>query len=538
MENPKATKDVALTYALLTLVMRAISAQLDVFTLWFGRRCYERSRGEMTMMVYEKALSRKNIVVLEEKTTATNGSNGSTPGSNGHANGIKHEKNSKYAKFFQRFWKKSAPSKPDTKPPATMGKILNLIRGDVYEVAQRFWEIDYLVKRPLGLILGVTLIWKLLGPSCFVGAAFVLLAQFLNAFITRALLQWERRRRIAKDKRLDITSQFVEALRHLRWYGWQQHWLKQIMTARQYELNLWVVTQLWGRLIQLSNSLGSQLFPVFAFFAYTWLTDHNLSIDIIFPALQLFGKLDSSLREIPGLITDLLNAYVAVQRLEDFMAETDREKHDTDESIEPSSIELIDCDFAWPGNTSPVLRNLNLTFSTGISVIYGVVGGGKTALLQALLGELDKTSGTSRIPDEMMGYCAQTPWLQSMNIRDNILFSAPYDEERYYQVLDACSLLPDFAEFKHGDLSYIGENGIGLSGGQRARVALARAVYSKASILLLDDPLSALDFTTATRIVRKCFNGSLMKRRTVVLVTHRGELIGMYYSVSHSSVFL
>lgn len=94
-----------------------------------------------------------------------------------------------------------------------MGKVLNLIRGDVYEVAQRFWEIESLVERPLGLIFGVVLIWILLGPSCFVGIITILIAQVVNAFITRVLLQWERKRRTATDKRLNVTSTFVESLR-------------------------------------------------------------------------------------------------------------------------------------------------------------------------------------------------------------------------------------------------------------------------------------------------------------------------------------
>ncbi|KAJ9630929.1 hypothetical protein H2203_001457 [Taxawa tesnikishii (nom. ined.)] len=113
-----------------------------------------------------------------------------------------------------------------------------------------------------------------------------------------------------------------------------------------------------------------------------------------------------------------------------------------------------------------------------------------------------------------------------MSIRENILFSSPYEDARYKQTLDACALTADLASFKHGDLSSIGENGIGLSGGQKARVALARAVYSRANILLLDDPLSALDQQTAEWIVAKCLRGKLLQGRTVILVTHRTDLCG------------
>ena len=111
-----------------------------------------------------------------------------------------------------------------------------------------------------------------------------------------------------------------------------------------------------------------------------------------------------------------------------------------------------------------------------------------------------------------------------MSIRENILFNQPYDSARYKETLDASALLPDLASFEHGDLSAIGENGIGLSGGQKARVALARAIYSHASILLLDDPISALDQQTAEWIVKRCFTGKLVEGRTIVLVTHRVDL--------------
>jgi len=111
-----------------------------------------------------------------------------------------------------------------------------------------------------------------------------------------------------------------------------------------------------------------------------------------------------------------------------------------------------------------------------------------------------------------------------MTIRDNILFGSPYDDARYKQTLEACALTTDLASFEHGDLSPIGENGIGLSGGQKARTALARAVYSRADTLLLDDPLSALDQQTAEHIVRKCLRGHLLKGRTIILATHRVDL--------------
>jgi ABC-type multidrug transport system fused ATPase/permease subunit len=374
------------------------------------------------------------------------------------------------------------------------------------------------------MILSLCLVWNLLGPSCLLGVAVVLVAQVLNAFFARILIKKERSRRKATDAKLQQVSAYVEAIRHLRWYGWHPVWLERILEARQAELNLKIVTSLWNAAIRFINIFGSGLLPVAAFYGFTALAGHELRIDIAFPAIQLFNMLQSDLKEIPDLITVLLNASVAVGRLESFMQEPNKTADDSSASTSDGILELRNATFAWPGLSKEVLRDLTLSFPPGLNVVFGQVAAGKSALLQALLGELDLHNGELLKPDAPIGYCAQTPWLQSMSIRDNILFSSPYDEMRYKQTLEACALTADLANFKHGDLSNIGENGIGLSGGQKARVALARAVYSQAKILLLDDPLSALDQQTAEQIVAKCFNGELVKGRTVVLVTHRTDL--------------
>ncbi len=391
----------------------------------------------------------------------------------------------------------------------------------------RFWEFPSLVTKPLGLVLSVVLIWRLIGWPCLIGVLTVIVAQLVNALITRMMLRWERKRRTATDSRLQKTNQFVEAIRHLRWYGWQNYWRDQIMESRQQELRYLMIARIWGIMISFTNTFASGMFPVVAFYAYTALAGQPLRIEIAFPALQLFSMLENSLRDIPGLITVLLNAYIAVGRIEDFMSEPDKmDKMDKKVPLISSETKfaLHNASFAWPGTSRTVLQDINLRFPVGLTVICGKVAAGKTALLQALLGELDRLGGEVIRPDEMIGYCAQSPWLQSMSIRENILFSSPYEEPRYKQVLNDCALSQDLASFKHGDMSNIGENGIGLSGGQRARVALARAVYSQAQILLLDDPLSALDHQTAEMIMRKCFGGSLLKNRMVILVTHRTEL--------------
>jgi ABC-type multidrug transport system fused ATPase/permease subunit len=528
----KRPSSVTITYAVLTVALRLLAAQLAVFNLWYQRRSYERSRGELITMLYEKTLNRKIMgAKQDEKEEHTNGrtdavnGNGLDGGSEESSEIIKDKSKS----WFQRtvallqsaFARK--PKKEEERSAASMGKILNLMRNDVYEIAQRFWDFSDILTQPAGAIFATLLIWRMLGWACLFGVIALAASQLINIVIARFQVYFEKKRRVATDEKLQKTTQFIESIRHLRWYGWQDSWLKGILESRQNELHLRVIQIIFSTSLAFMLRFGSGLFPAVAFYAYTRWEGKQLDVAIIFPAIDLFNLLEGYLRALPELVTTLLNAYVAMGRIEEFMAEPDKEQADV---VPEGSADLAlhNASFAWPGVEQNVLENITMSFPLGLTVIYGEVAAGKTALLQALLGELDKREGEFIQPDQVMGYCAQTPWLQSMNIRENILFSQPYEEARYKQVLEACALLPDMAEFKHGDLSNIGENGIGLSGGQKARVALARAVYSSAKILLLDDPLSALDHQTAEYIADKLLAGPLLAGRTTILVTHRTEL--------------
>ncbi|KAK6954305.1 hypothetical protein Daesc_004272 [Daldinia eschscholtzii] len=536
IEKGLAHRDESFFYALAILAVRLVACQSGVFLLWYSRRAYERSRGELLTAVYAKTLARKSFGLRTDLGEApqNDGVEGVIddsvddsiePGEETPLLGTK-PKTTRLARLlaFLKFRRTKDQGNAETKPdqPATMGKILNLMRNDVYEVAQRFWEFPSIVTKPLQLIFSLVLIWQLLGWPCLLGLAWAVALQILNAACVRSLIKVEKTRRVATDVRLQATTQFVEAIRPLRWYDWQSKWLGNVMEARAKELHYRIITSLWNIGVGASNLAASALFPVFTFFAVTYIAGRPLPVDVAFPALQLFTMLESSLKELPNLITVLLNAAIAIGRLETFMNEPDKEEGDYSDAN--TEIEFRDASFAWPTNGRLVLKDLNLRFPAGLTLIYGKVGSGKTALLDAILGELDQVKGDATLPNEMVGYCAQSPWLQNMSIQDNILFNFPMDKARYNEVLDACELMPDLANFAHGDKSNIGENGIGLSGGQKARVALARAVYCRSRILLLDDPLAALDHHTAESIVRKLFRGSLLKDRTVVLVTHRVDL--------------
>lgn len=537
---------VTFVYASLSLLAKLVNAQSAVVNMWFSRRAYERSRGEMITMIYAKALRRKDFtfpstfeaekpVDADSDTSPTLTSDES--GGDGDSSEItKPTILARIVAWFRTRKYDKLPLHPTPQlpasGPASKGKILNLMRNDVYEISQRFWEFESLLTKPLGFMLSIILLWRILGPASLSGILVLLAGQIINVFLLRTFVSLQKLRRGLTDAKLQLTSQFVEAVRHLRWYAWHNAWLARIFESRQAELSKMVLGNVLINAYSFVNNLTGYMFPLLGFMTYTLINRKPLTVDIAFPALDLFTTLQNNLRDLPNLVTILLNAKVAMDRIEDFMAEPDQEGSDQDAVRPPGKLEIVvkDASFSWPGCDKPTLQNVSMVCKPGLSLVCGKVGIGKTALLHAILGELDQLSGERRVPTETIGYSAQSPWLQNMSIRENILFCAEYDQARYLQVLDACCLLPDLANFRAGDLSFIGENGVGLSGGQKARVALARAIYCRARILLLDDPIAALDHQTSETILRKLFSKSspLMDGRLVVLVTHRVHLVTRY----------
>lgn len=166
-----------------------------------------------------------------------------------------------------------------------------------------------------------------------------------------------------------------------------------------------------------------------------------------------------------------------------------------------------------------LLRDINFELGPGsLTAVIGRAGAGKSTVLRAILGEIPIVKG-SIDANGTIGFVSQTSWLFSGTVRENILFGLPLYQERYDKVIHACALIEDFKLLPHGDQTFIGERGLSLSGGQRARVSLARAVYHDCDIYLLDDPLSAVDAKVGRHIFEECITG-LLSNRLRLLVTH------------------
>ncbi|CAF3726371.1 unnamed protein product [Rotaria sp. Silwood1] len=287
------------------------------------------------------------------------------------------------------------------------------------------------------------------------------------------------------------------------------------------------------------------IMPLVGFSAYAgaWFTGSQLKAVDIFITLAFYTHMRVPIMyALPLAIEKLSDLRLAWQRIDTFirltMKEEERTLHtsDNDNYQQKGAIMMRNASFSWDGHDD-CLSSLNIDIEPGTFVgIAGVVGSGKSSLFAAILGEMIRTKGEINTNNSSFSYVAQTAWIFCDTLRANILFEKPYDEQRYTRVVRACCLDIDLIMLgPRGDLTIIGEKGVNLSGGQRVRVSLARALYVDADIYLLDDPLAALDRIVAKRIYDQCIGpNSLLKNKTRLLITHQTQFL----TYTHQTIIL
>ncbi|KAK4250854.1 hypothetical protein C7999DRAFT_11392 [Corynascus novoguineensis] len=364
-----------------------------------------------------------------------------------------------------------------------------------------------------------------------------------------------------RDGKAHLLTEALQGMRQIRYSALEQHWEAKILASRNEELRQYWRVALWQCLVVFMVNLGPLLLASVTFSIYVWQNGTHIRASIIFTSLGLFDQLDEAVALLPLLQMYLLEAWTSAVRLEKYFNQAD--KATVAKSGEGISFE--NATVAWPrveDTDSPqegveeqreahsMLRDATLDFPVGkLSVITGKTGSGKSLLLAALLGEVKLLAGTIRMPplpelDDGMDYIpeaewvipqltafvSQTPWVEGGTLKENITFGLPFVEARYRRVLAACALEKDIDLLVDGDETEVGPKGVTLSGGQRWRVALARALYSRAGILVLDDVLSAVDAHVGKLIVDQALTGGLAQGRTRILATHHAELVLPYAS--------
>ncbi|KAF9533294.1 hypothetical protein CPB83DRAFT_880389 [Crepidotus variabilis] len=569
----------AYIYAFLAFGVSLLKAQTEAQHLWYGRRASIRIRSELMASIYDKALKRKDYSGLVD----TNKDNQNSSSQKGDELKDKLNKGGKSTRDI-------SSKSHEPKAGADVGKIVNLMAGDTNRIARTVSSAYFIYAAPFEIMVAGLFLYQLLGLSAFAGLVVLVVVWPINNLIARRSVRNQKGSLVAGDKRMSVVNELISAIKFVKLFAWEEKWIAKTMDAREVEIK-WITNT---RTNQVFFHLLWTCAPIFvsivSFFTYV-MQGNELTIGVAFTAIALFNMVRAPLNVIPGWIVQIIQTNVALKRISVFLDEEEVDEQvsslktkiysdiplDEGFGMENASFKWNDTTRTKPRN-SPAssasslttdhpstsinggsstqstshegsnafeLRDIDIKFPDGqLTVVTGPTASGKTALLLAVLGELTLLDGRilmtkdpSRVDENglmhSISYCSQSPWLRHQSIKDNILFDYPYEEARYNEVVECCALKPDLEMLEDGDLTEIGARGVNLSGGQKARVALARAVYAQTKYVLLDDPLSAVDAHTSRFLYDKLILGSLLKNRTVVLVTHHVQLVlpGAFYYI-------
>ncbi|KAK6527245.1 hypothetical protein TWF281_010433 [Arthrobotrys megalospora] len=442
--------------------------------------------------------------------------------------------------------KSKQESEEDTLKGLRQG-VVNLIAVDASRVSDfGCWSFIF-YEAALSIGIGFAFLWQILGwqSICAGLVLYVVLTPF-NQFIAKIYLEATDKVMKVRDKKLAVVSEALQGIRQIKFAALEDQWQKRIEDVRQDEMN-----QIWRTVIANSWLMACWIFgPIFlaAICLGTYAVIYgSLSPAVAFTALAVFQELEFAMSIVPELIGDMMDAKVSAERIQKHLDSAEKEDY-----IKSSAkIAFTNATIAWASDDDEkeedrfAIRDINVEFPVGeLSLITGATGSGKSLMLAALLGEADLLNGSLEMPRPLpkalrydskatadgwiltgsAAYVSQIPWIENATIKDNVLFGLPLDEKRYTEVIRVCSLKKDMEMLEDGDMTAIGEQGINLSGGQKWRISLARAVYSRAGILIFDDIFSAVDAHVGKEIFKNCLTGEIMKGRTRILVTHHVQL--------------
>ncbi|KAJ5197024.1 hypothetical protein N7449_007503 [Penicillium cf. viridicatum] len=410
----------------------------------------------------------------------------------------------------------------------TTGDIVNHMAVDQQRLADLTQFGTQLISAPFQITLCMVSLYQLLGASMFAGIGVMILMIPLNGIIARMMKKLQIIQMKNKDSRTRLMTEILNNVKSIKLYAWNTAFMNKLSHIRN-DLELNTLRKIGATQSVANFTWQSTPFLVSCstFTVFVLTNDKPLTTEIVFPALTLFNLLTFPLSILPMVITSIIESSVAVTRLvEYFTAEElqpdavvlqDPVAHPGDESVR-----VRDASFTWNRHSGEtVLENVDLSARKGeLTCIVGRVGAGKSSLLQSLLGDLWKNQGEVVVRGRI-AYVAQAPWVMNASVRENIVFGHRWDPSFYDLTVEACALVADFKNLPDGDQTEVGERGISLSGGQKARLTLARAVYARADIYLLDDILSAVDQHVGRHIINRVLGKTgILGGKTRILATN------------------
>uniref|UniRef100_A0ABI0NLP1 ATP binding cassette subfamily C member 13 n=1 Tax=Bos taurus TaxID=9913 RepID=A0ABI0NLP1_BOVIN len=354
------------------------------------------------------------------------------------------------------------------------GEIINLMATDTQQLMDLMTNINLLWSAPFQILMAVSLLWQELGPAVLAGVAVLVISNFYQIYY----------------KQIKLLNEILHGIKILKLYAWEPSYKKKIIEIREQELEVQKSAGYLAVFSMLTLTCIPFLVSLATFGVYFLLDEENiLTATKVFTSMSLFNILRLPLFDLPMVISAVVQNFLYHLFLY-------------------------------------LLCSLNIKIPEGALVaVVGQVGSGKSSVLSAILGEMEKLKGIVQRKGSV-AYVSQQAWIQNCILQENILFGSVMQKQLYERVLEACALLPDLEQLPNGDQTEIGEKGVNISGGQKHRVCLARAVYSGADIYLLDDPLSAVDVHVAKQLFEKVIGSSgMLRNKTRILVTHNLTLL-------------
>lgn len=485
-------------------------------------------------------------------------------------------------KWYKKMLRRKKVAKNDPNPTKGVsgdgqgwgnGRIINLMSVDTYRVDQASAFFHMIWTSPISILITLALLIYNLTYSALAGFGLLVVTFPLLGKAIKSL--FKRRVHINKvtDQRVSLTQEILSSVRFVKYFGWETSFLERIDAIRNKEIRM------IQKVLAIRNGINAvgMSMPVFAsmlsFITYS-LSQHVLDPAPIFSSLALFNSLRLPLNLLPLVLGQAIDAYSSIKRIQEFLF-----AEEADEDIQWSSdmkeaVVVKKADFTWErsptqdpdqlpgkgpkgmkqikqekkaekkaakearksgenlgteeasGATTPAEKEPfqlhDLEFTVGrneLLAVIGTVGSGKSSLLGALAGDMRRTTGELMLGSSR-AFCPQYAWIQNATVRDNITFGKEFRQDWYDRVVDACALRADFDMLPNGDLTEIGERGITVSGGQKQRLNIARAIYFDADIILMDDPLSAVDAHVGKHIMDNAIGG-LLEHKCRILATHQ-----------------
>uniref|UniRef100_A0A8C7U9G4 Multidrug resistance-associated protein 4 n=1 Tax=Oncorhynchus mykiss TaxID=8022 RepID=A0A8C7U9G4_ONCMY len=392
----------------------------------------------------------------------------------------------------------------------TTGQIVNLLSNDVNKFDEVTIFLHFLWVGPLQAAAVMVLLWYEIGPSCLAGMAVLVFLMPIQTLFGRLFSSFRGTTAALTDNRIRTMNEVVSGIRIIKMYAWEKPFAALVDEVRRKEISKIMKSSYLRGLNMASFFVASKIIVFITFTVYV-LMGNRISASRVFVAVSLYGAVRLTVTLFfPNAVEKVSEALISIRRIKNFLMLEEVG------CCSPTHVPL----WSQQALDSPTLQNLSFTLrSEQLLAVIGPVGAGKSSLLSTILGELTPDKGVVKFKGELT-YASQQPWIFPGTIRSNILFGKALHPQKYERVLRACALKRDMELLPDGDLEVIGDRGATLSGGQKARVSLARAVYQDADIYLLDDPLSAVDAEVGKHLFEQCICG-LLRKKPRILVTHQ-----------------